>query len=112
MTSRVKDAILRYIDSRTAAGKWAQPNLHDALSFLVTEVAEALEAYMRTKPEYVRNHPHWKYSLPEELADVVFMSYVCAYVGGYDIEAEILKKLASTRLSDRPGDRDSDDLAD
>jgi len=98
MTSRVKDAILHYIETRTATGKWATPNLHDALSFLVTEVAEALEAYMRTKPEYVRNSPHKRYKLDEELADVVFMAYVCAVVGGYDIEEAILKKLASTRL--------------
>ena len=112
MTSEVESAIKHYITTRTATGKWSTPNLHDALSFLVTEVAEALEAYMRTKPEYVRNNPHKRYRLDEELADVVFMAYVCAHVGGYNIEEAILKKLASTRLQDRSSDRDSDDLAD
>jgi len=93
----IKQEVADYITAKTAQGKWTTPPLQDALCFLVTEVDEALEAYMRTKPEYVRNDPTKKYDLGKELADVVLMAFVCAQVGGFDIETELAITLSTTR---------------
>lgn len=38
-------------------GQWREPELGDAIGFLVTEAAEVMEAYLRTKDGYARNNP-------------------------------------------------------
>lgn len=66
----------------------AVPETADALLFIVTEVAEATELLMATKP-YVRNHPETKepFTAPrfaEELADVIYMAIVAGATQGVD----------------------------
>ena len=83
---------------RALAGTFKRPTLEHALMFLVTEVGEALDAYLRTPAgaEYVRNNEH-RTDLTEELGDVVFMACVCANILGVDLDEQIRKKCEQIR---------------
>jgi len=82
-----------HCDYWVSKGQWKWPNLQDALMFLVTEVGEALDAYLRTETMgYIRNQER-KRDLTEELADVLFMSCVAACLLGTDLEAKLCAKL-------------------
>ncbi len=55
------------------AGKWLEPDLRDALAWMCTEAAEALEAELDLR-DFVRNNPI------ESIEDVSdFMGYECAH---------------------------------
>lgn len=57
----------------TANTNWKMmKNTQDSRRFLVTEVAELLDAYLRLDGYYARNN-HKNLELPRELADVLFM---------------------------------------
>ena len=82
-----------HCDFWVSRGQWKWPNLQDALMFLVTEVGETLDAYLRTETAgYIRNQER-KRDLTEELADVVFMTLVAACLLGTDLEGKLCAKL-------------------
>jgi hypothetical protein len=51
---------------------WSVPDQEDALRFVLTEVGESLDAWLRTRPEFSRNNKK-SLSVADELADVAFM---------------------------------------
>ena len=51
---------------------WPTPERIDSLRFAFTEAGEALDAYLRTVPQYARNN-HRNMSVPDELADCAMM---------------------------------------
>ena len=93
----VRSLVEEYVNDRESTGRFIRPNIDDALAFLVTEVGEAVEANMRRKPDYMRNNPTKEYSLGKELADVVFMAFVCAMVAGEDLYEQLRQMARTTR---------------
>lgn len=57
---------------RKLAPFWPTPGRIDSLRFAFTEAGEALDAYLRTIPQYARNNAR-NMSVPEELADCAMM---------------------------------------
>jgi hypothetical protein len=51
---------------------WPTPTVEDALLFALTELGEAVDAHLRTKPEYARNNTK-ELSELDELADFALM---------------------------------------
>lgn len=51
---------------------WPTPDRIDALRFAYTEAGEALDAYLRTIPQYARNN-HRNMSVSDELGDCAMM---------------------------------------
>ena len=85
--------INEHCDFWVSRAEWKWPDLRDALMFLVTEVGEAVDAYLRTETAgYIRNNERTR-DVAEELADVVFMACVAACVLGVDLEANLCAKL-------------------
>jgi len=87
--------MVRYsVEERIEKGTFVMPDMKDAFIFLLTEVGELGDAIMRlSNPEYVRNHPHKKIDVAEELGDVVFMAYILADVLCVDIDKQLMDKL-------------------
>lgn len=77
-------------------GKWVFPDSPKSLGFIVTEVGEAFDAYLRTEGNdgFVRNNPGVpEESWVQELADIVFQCYVTAIVAGVDLDQLLDEKL-------------------
>jgi NTP pyrophosphatase (non-canonical NTP hydrolase) len=86
--ARIVD-VAAYMASR---GKFAIPNADEAAKFMVTEVAEVIDVIMRKDPKFTRNNANasgWNYidELGKELADVVYMAFLCANAEGIDLAA-------------------------
>ena len=80
-------------------GKWVPPTLDEAILFLTSEVGEVCDAYLRDY-SFERNNLDKEVDIEEELADVLFMVYVCAITRGFDIDRKLRDKLSTTRLPD------------
>jgi NTP pyrophosphatase (non-canonical NTP hydrolase) len=90
----------RKIFNRTMAwagiGKWVFPTPLKSLCFIVTEVGETIDAYLRTDGDsgFIRNNPgDPEESWQEELANIVFQCYVTAISAEFDLDELIEKKL-------------------
>lgn len=73
------------------------PSVEDALLFMMTEVAEAIELILIRK-KYVRNHPeHKEFFTParfaEELSDVIYMAVIAGEVEGVDPLNELRERM-------------------
>ncbi len=63
------------------ADKWPTPATADALRFAFCEASEALDAWLRLQPQYVRNNAR-DLSVTDELADCAMMLLTALGVGG------------------------------
>ena len=53
---------------------WPTPDVQDSLRFAMTEAAEAMDAFLTAKQQYVRNNPDDKHAdIPGEAADCAMM---------------------------------------
>ena len=53
---------------------WPTPDVQDSLRFAVTEAAEAMDAFLTSKKQYVRNNPDNKHAnMRDEAADCAMM---------------------------------------
>jgi NTP pyrophosphatase (non-canonical NTP hydrolase) len=77
------------------AGEFVIPSFLKAITFIVTEVGELFDAWLRTMADdgFVRNHGEKDVDPAEELADIVLMAYVAADALGIDLDEELHKKL-------------------
>ena len=90
----LQNVIAEYRAKWMQNGKWVEPNLQDAIEFMVTEAVETMEARLRLG-NYVRNNP--SYVDAEQVAieafDTIMMACVVLDILGYDLEEVALKKL-------------------
>lgn len=103
----MQEEVAEYVAHWEATTDWSRPTITDGLDFLVTEVAEAVDARLRLNSRYVRGRQD-ESTIIDELADVVFMAYICAIVLGEDLDRavqETLEKL-SQRYTTRKGGQD------
>jgi NTP pyrophosphatase (non-canonical NTP hydrolase) len=91
ITPKIRQYILGIL-LRCKSYKIPESPEHAAL-FLVSEQGEAADALSRTWSGYTRGTPDKAVSLSEELADVVIMACVTAYVSDIDIDQAILDKM-------------------
>lgn len=71
------------------------PDFLKAIAFIVTEVGELFDAWIRTMANdgFVRNHGEKDVDPAEELADVIMMAYIAADQLGIDLDKALRAKL-------------------
>ena len=76
-------------------GQWQEPALPDAIGFMVTEAAETMEAWLRTKAGYTRNNPRpgVLHDIAIEAFDTMLMACVVLDALGESLEAIAEEKL-------------------
>ncbi len=89
----MQEVVTNYVERWQESTSWQLPDLTDAIDFLVTEVAEVVDARLRQDPRYVRARRGVSSKIIEELADVVFMAYVTAIVLEEDLDAALYTTL-------------------
>ncbi len=80
------------------AGQWQDPlDLGDCLAFMLTEVAEAIDAHLRTKDGYVRNHRRpspTPRQIAAEVFDAIMMGVIALDILGLELDDVAREKLA------------------
>lgn len=85
----IRDAHALVWDVRGRIGHlWLTPPPEDALLFALTELGEAADAYLRSKPEYNRNNARQP-DLDAELADVALMLLTALPGEWYDTNPQV-----------------------
>lgn len=94
--------IRRHYTAWIARNQYVMPNLTDALDFMATEVAEAIEKRLR-RTSYVRNNPE-EYpdnrAIAIEIFDAIMMGCIALDILGEDLNevaAEKLKRMDDKR---------------
>jgi len=93
----VQDLVREYTKKWEAQGTWAQPNLSEALMWMVTEVGEALDAYLSLNPKWTRNNPKpapTSEKIAEEIFDAIMMGCLALDRLGADLMEVAQRKLA------------------
>lgn len=88
------ETIKKYYEYRGM--KW--PDTKEALDFTVTEVGEAMDAYIRTnQPGWVRNNPDKDLNYGHELADIYQMITISAHEATGKTLDELLEEKWATK---------------
>jgi len=84
---RIAGKILKYQDKWIADGKWQATETKEAMDFMVTELGEAFEAYIRTRTTgWTRNNVGKNFDLATELFDVIMMGIFALSSMGVDLD--------------------------
>jgi len=86
-------------------GKWADPDIQDCLSYMLTEAGEAMDAYLRTKKQYTRNNPTkttTNAKIAEEVFDTIMMGIIALDLLGEDLRETAEKKLSVMEAKRKP----------
>ena len=93
MTENIQDMCRRYRARWEREGQWVEPDLDQALMFIVTEIGEACDARLR-QSRFVRNNPGEApddLALGVELFDVVLMC--CVVLDQLGLDLDILARI-------------------
>jgi len=83
----LQEKILKYQDKWIADGKWQATETKEAMDFMVTELGEAFEAYIRTRTTgWTRNNVGKNFDLATELFDVIMMGIFALSSMGVDLD--------------------------
>ncbi len=95
MSTNLQDLIKSYYSEWIRREKYVMPNLTDALDFMATEVAEAIDKRLRLY-SYVRNNEEAKPTnaeIAEEIFDTIMMGCVALDILNQDLYKVAFKKL-------------------
>ena len=91
----LQSKIAEYRQGWIRKGQYVEPNLTDALDFMVSEVAEAIDKRLRLS-NYVRNNDEGcptKEDIAIEVFDAIMMGCVALDLLGFDLDEVADKKL-------------------
>lgn len=109
----LQELIRSYTDKWKAQGTWTSPNVLEALTWMATEVGEALDTRLRQDSKWFRNNPQPAPAyeeVAEEIFDAILMGCIALDLLHLDLMEVAHQKLAKMDERRRPnGYRHEDD---
>lgn len=100
----IQELVRQHRQQWIEAQKYVMPDLTDALDFMATEVAEAIEVRLRISPaNYVRNNPSEENinNLATEVFDAIMMG--CIVLDILEMNLEMVAKAKLKKMDEKRG---------